>query len=438
MKVTDLRGILTYVPNFREKVFVIALDGEIIESENFANLLLDLAVLRSLNIRIILVHGAGYQIRKLAAQTSEKISNDDGTGITDETTLKLALLAANRLTHEMMEGLTNSDLRASYINAVIASPYGIIGGVDHLFTGKVERIDVEFLNALLEKGAVPVVPPLGFDGEGHTFRVNSDAIALSIAISLKAAKLIFITTSEGLPKNGDIVRQLGVLEAEEYLKKNKSDVPRELISKLVHSIKACHEGVPRAHIINGRLDEALLTEIFSHEGVGTMIYANEYQAIRRALKKDVTAIVGGIQKSVQNDELVKRSRQSVISQLQDYFVFEVDKSVVGCVALHQYPAQSTAELACLYVSPSFENRGIGRKLITYVENLARERGFRRLIALSSQAFTYFQRKAGFNHGSIDDLPPERRVKHDQSRRNSIILIKDLEQTDPQKVTSLSS
>ena len=188
MKLTDLRSILQYIPRFREKIFIISVDGAIVTSENFANILLDIAVLRSLNIRVLLVHGAAYQISVLAKEQNIEPSNLDGGGITDEPTLTLALTAANRLTHEILEGLSTNDLRAACANALIAHPMGIIHGVDHLFTGKVERIDVELLQSLLGQGIIPVVPPLGFDGDGKTYRVNSDSVAFEMAKALNATK----------------------------------------------------------------------------------------------------------------------------------------------------------------------------------------------------------------------------------------------------------
>jgi amino-acid N-acetyltransferase len=177
MKPTDLRGILQYIPQFREKTFILAVDGAIVTDENFATLLLDVAVLRSLNIRVVLVHGASAQIRALADEQKITPSDLDGSGITDAATLKLALHAANRLTHEILEGLSANDLRAASTNVITAHPMGIIQGVDHLFTGKVERVDTELLQSLLAQGVVPVIPPLGFDGDGKTYRVNSDGVA---------------------------------------------------------------------------------------------------------------------------------------------------------------------------------------------------------------------------------------------------------------------
>ena len=425
MKVSDLRGILTYIPGFREKTFVIALDGAIIADDNFPNIMLDLAVLRSLSIRLVLVHGAAYQILELSKQSGIPISNADGTGITDEETLKLALTAANRITHEVLEGLASNDLRAAYTNAVIAHPYGIVGGVDRLFTGRVERVDTEFLNQLLERGVIPVIAPLGFDGDGRTFRVNSDGVALEVAEALKASKLIFVTNRNGFTKNRDRASQISVAEAEEFFKKHKAEIPENMASKFEHSIRACRNGVSRVHVIDGRIDEALLTEIFSNEGVGTMIYANEYQAVRRALKKDVRAIRNLIRESVEEEEILKRSRADILSQLHDYYVFEIDGNIVGCVALHVQPDGETAELACLGVSGAHENMGIGQKLMLFAEDAAKQKGVKSIFLLSTRAFNYFQQKGGYKEGSPSDLPPARRDKYGSSGRNSKVLVKQL-------------
>jgi amino-acid N-acetyltransferase len=425
MKVSDLRGILTYIPGFREKTFVIALDGAIIADDNFPNILLDLAVLRSLSIRLVLVHGAAHQLQELANTLGVPISNADGTGITDAETLKLALTAANRITHEVLEGLASNDLRAAYTNAVIAHPYGIVGGVDRLFTGRVEKVDTDFLNQLLEKGVTPVIAPLGFDGDGRTFRVNSDGVALEVAEALKASKLIFVTNRNGFTKDGQEASQISVAEAEDYFKKHKADILENMVSKFEHSIRACRNGVSRVHVIDGRIDEALLTEIFSNEGVGTMIYANEYQAVRRALKKDVRAIRNLIRESVEQEELVKRTRQDIISQLQDYYVFQIDGNIVGCVALHVQPDGESAELACLSVSSAHENMGIGQKLMLFAEDAAKQKGVKSIFLLSTRTFNYFQQKGAYKEGSPNDLPPARREKYENSGRNSKVLVKPL-------------
>jgi len=289
VKLTDLREILQYIPQFREKTFILALDGGVVTEENFANLLLDLAVLRSLNIRVVIVHGAAEQIKLLAAKQGIEPSDLDGTGVTDAATLQLAIEAANRLTHEILEGLSTNDLRAACTNAVVAHPLGIIHGVDQQFTGKVERFDIEFLQTLLSQGIVPVVPPLGFDGEGKTYRVNSDSIAVAAAEALKAAKLLFITTQDGLRYNGQLIRQMLDTDLQKLVLSAPGGFAPEMVSKARYAAAACAAGVHRVHIVNGREDEGLLAEVFSNEGIGTLIYANEYEQIRPARKKDIRA-----------------------------------------------------------------------------------------------------------------------------------------------------
>ncbi|HNR71526.1 MAG TPA: amino-acid N-acetyltransferase [Verrucomicrobiota bacterium] len=425
MKLTDLRGILRYIPQFRDKTFIINVDGAIVTDENFTNLLVDIAVLRSLNIHVVLVHGASAQIRALARETGRAPSNLDGTGITDEATLQLALTAANRLTHEILEGLAANDLRAACTNAVIAHPAGILHGVDQLFTGKVERVDTELLQRLLAQGIIPILPPLGFDGEGKTYRVNSDGVALAAAEALKAAKLMFITAHDGIRVGERIIRQMPLADLESVLTLQRQAIPPDLLSKAIHAAAACKAGVPRVHVINGSLPEGLLAEVFTNEGVGTLIYGNEFQQIRRALKKDIRSILNLTRGSVESEELVKRTRPAIEKQLADYYIFEIDKNPVACVALHTWPELGKGELACLYVSSAHENQGIGRKLVQFVENKARELGLQELIALSTQAFTWFQSKGGFAEGTPDDLPPARREKYDQSGRHSKILLKKL-------------
>jgi len=425
VKPTDLRGILQYIPQFRDRTFILAVDGAIVTDENFATLLLDVAVLRSLNIRVVLVHGASAQIKALAEEQKISPSNLDGSGITDAGTLQLALTAANRLTHEILEGLSANDLRAASTNVIIAHPMGILQGVDHLFTGKVERVDAGLLQTLLAQDVIPVIPPLGFDGDGKTYRVNSDGVAVAVAEALKAIKLIFITAQDGLRYNQQLIRQMLVSELQNLLQQNSAGFAPEILSKAQHAVLACKAGVPRVHIINGKVDEGLLAEVFSNDGIGTLIYANEYQQIRPARKKDVRAIQLLTKAAVEAEELVKRSKAAIEKNLGDYSIFEIDKNPVACVALHVYPEQKKGELACLYVNSSHENQGIGRKLIQFIENKAREAGLNEIITLSTQAFTYFQSKGGFVEGTPDDLPPSRREKYEQSGRNSKVLVKKL-------------
>ena len=329
-------------------------------------------------------------------------------------------------------------MHGAYTNAVVAHPAGILAGVDQQHTGRVERVESTLLQALLERDIIPVIPPVGCDGEGRSYRLNSDTVAVEVARALQAVKLIYLTTFEGVrvrsapespeQKGGiglELLRQLSVEEAETILKKQRADVPALLLPKLEQAVRAARGGIGRVHMIDGRVEEGLLAEVFSNEGIGTLIHADEYQAIRQAIRKDVRVIHNLIQASVENDELVRRTRADIERQINDFFVFEVDRNPVACAALHLYPEQKRAELACVRVDSRYENQGIGGKLMAYAEGRARQLDVEELFCLSTQAFNYFQQKGGFTLGSPDDLPPARRERYDRSGRRSMVLVKRL-------------
>lgn len=423
MNATDLRGILGYIARFRDRVFVLSIDSPVMTADTFRNLLLDISVLRSLNINVVIVHGASRRVQGLASSMKTAASDLEGMGVTDAPTLELAILAANRFAHDILEGLAETDVRAAVTNAIVAHPAGIRGGRDYAHTGKVERVDAPFLTTLIKEGIVPIVPPVGFDGNGQTFRVNSDQAAREVAESLKAAKLMFVTTHNGVADGGTLSAQFSVGEATTYLNKHAADLALEMKSKLEHGVHACKHGVQRVHIINGLQDEALLGEVFSNEGVGTMIYANEYQAIRPARKRDVGVIMALIREAVASEELMARTRQEVTEQLGNFYVFEIDRNVVACVGLRLYAEHESAELQCLFVSEAHENQGIGRKMVQFACERAAALGCKRLFALSTQAFNYFQQQGGFKEGDVEDLPAVRREQYKQSGRKSRILIR---------------
>ncbi|MEY2877885.1 MAG: hypothetical protein RLZZ15_265, partial [Verrucomicrobiota bacterium] len=210
IKPTDLRGILKYVPRFQGQIFVIAIDGAIVADENFGNLLVDIAVLRSLGIKLVLVHGIGHQLQELSAMRNIPITNTDGTGLTDAATLDLAIRASSRVSHALVEGLTQNALKCATTNSVRALPLGILRGVDQQFTGKVERIDKDFLTELIDRQVVPVVSPVAFGPDGKSLRVNSDLLAAELAEALHATKIVYLTPAPGLEIDGEIRRDIPV------------------------------------------------------------------------------------------------------------------------------------------------------------------------------------------------------------------------------------
>ena len=423
----DLRGILRYVPQFRQRVFVIAFDGALMRQPAFANLLQDVAVLQSLNIEVVLVFGARAQVRELAARRNVAPSSDDGMGRTDAATLEIAIEAITRQASDLMADLTALELPVAISNALVVHPAGVIEGVDQEFTGRIERVDADSLNALVKADIIPVLPPLGYDGRGTTLRLNSDAVAVEVAIALGAAKVIFVSESGLTSEDGKRIAQLSVGDAREMFKRKDPRHEINLLSKLRHAALACQEGVPRVHIVDGTQDEALLAELFSNEGVGTMIHADDYQQIRKARAADVPALLSMMQQSVDDAALVPRTREQIQTKIKDFFLLELDGNAIGSVAVHDYEEGDAklAELACLFVRRSHKNKGHGQKLVAFAEETARQRGCSRIFALSTQAFHFFEEKLGYEVADVSIMPKSRRDKYEKSGRNSKVLVKRL-------------
>ena len=423
----DLRGILRYVPQFRQRVFVIAIDGALLHQPGFSSLLQDVAVLQSLNIEVVLIFGARAQIRQLAADRGVTLSSDDGMGRTDAATLDISIAAITCQASQLMADLTALEMPVAVSNALAVHPAGVIDGIDLEFTGRIERVDTNSLGAMLKADIIPLLPPLGYDGRGTTLRLNSDAVAVEVAIALKAAKVIFISEAGLTADDGSRLAQLSVAEAREMHRRRAPRHDVNILSKLRHAALACEEGVPRVHIVDGTQDEALLAELFSNEGVGTMIHADDYQQIRAALDTDVGTLLTMMQQSMEDAALVPRTREQMLARIGDFHVLEVDGNPIGCVAVHSHEEEGRriAELACLFVRRSHKNRGHGGRLVTYAEQVARQRGCDTLVALSTQAFRFFEEKMGFLVKDPACLPPARREQYVRSGRNSKVLIKRL-------------
>ena len=425
LKPADLRGILRYVPQFRDHIFVIAVDGSVVDDENFPNVLTDIAVLRSLHIRVVLVHGIGRQLKRLAAQRNATITDVYCGGPSDEAMRKLAIEAAGLVNHEITEGLTHAGLKCAFTNAVRAAPVGIVKGKDQLFSGKVDKIDVELIRELLNLDIVPVVSPIGYDREGHSLRINSDLLASELAIRLQASKLIFLTPHPGLMLGGRVEANIPLEQLEKLVEKHADQIDDRLRSKSYYAVRALEGGTPRAHILDGRVLGGLLTEIFDKVGVGTMIHANDYQQIRTARKKDAQAIYNITRAAVKTEKLRQRTRDQIEREIDNYFIYEIDGSVIGCACLMSIEGTDAAELASVLVTPFYQGRGVGHKLAEFACLEAKRRGQARVIALSTQSYSFFRDVCGFADGTVEDLPPARREEYLKNGRNSRILIKHL-------------
>ncbi len=425
IKPTDLRGILEYVPMFRDHVFVIALDGSLVAHANFQNVLLDIAVLRSLNIKVVLVYGIGYQLKALSQTRQIPITDAYGEDKTDAHTLKLAVEASALVSSTIMQEITRNNLRCVLTNAVRSKETGISGGEDQLYSGTVDKLDTPFFNHLLDTDTIPLIGPIAFSREGTSLRVNSDLLAAELSSKLNASKLIYLTTQDGLQLNGKALKNLPVADLDAILKKDASKLPERLKSKALNAVKAIHSGTPRAHILDGRLFGALLEEVFDKVGIGTMIYSNEYQSIRHAIKADAYAIYTITQNGVRSENLVDRSQDMIEESIDDFLVYEIDGSIIGCIYLQPYEEDKLIEIGSVYVQPFYQNKGVGRRLVEYAEADAKKRGARRLLALTTQAATFFITICGFTEGKFDDLPASRKTDYEASGRNSKILYKEL-------------
>ena len=426
IKPTDLRGILQYVPRFQGQIFIVAIDGSIVADENCGNLLVDLAVLRSLGIKVVIVHGIGHQLKELSVSRGIAISNIDGSGLTDAATLDLAIRASSRVSHALIEGLTQNTLKCALTNAVRALPLGIIKGVDQQFTGKVERIDKDFLGQLINSDVVPVVSPIGFGPDGKSLRVNSDLLAAELAEALHATKVIYLTPQPGLVIDGVVRREISVDGVRRLLAEHPDQIAEATRSKAVHALKAIETGTPRVHILDGRIFDGLLNEIFSNEGVGSLVYGNDYQQIRQAKKSDVRLIHNLTRNAVRREELIYRTQQAIEKNIDQFFVFEIDENIIACVTLYFYPDKPNfAEVGSLYVMPFYHNRGIGKKMVDYAAMMAKERGVKTLIALSTQSFGFFTGVCGFEESDKSILPDARLKSYEESGRNAKVLMKQL-------------
>lgn len=426
IKPTDLRGILKYVPRFQGQIFIIALDGSIVADDNFGNLLVDLAVLRSLGIKVVLVHGISHQLKELSVMRGIAITNSDGTGLTDAATLDLAIRASSRVSHALVEGLTQNALKCATTNAVRALPLGIIKGVDQQLTGKVERIDKDFLTELIDRQVVPVVSPVAFGPDGKSLRVNSDLLAAELAEALQATKIIYLTPAPGLEIDGEIRREISFEALQKILVEQPERIDEASRSKAVHALKAIETGTPRVHILDGRIFDGLLNEIFSNEGVGSLVYGNDYAQIRKAKKGDVRMIYNLTRAAVRREELIHRTQQAIEKNIEQFFVFEIDENIIACVTLYFYPDKpQVAEVGSLYVMPFYHNRGIGKKMVDYACMVAKERGATTVLALSTQSFGFFTNVVGFEETTKEALPDARLKLYEDSGRNAKVLVKRL-------------
>ncbi len=432
IKPTDLRGILNYVPRFLGQTFVISMDGSIIEHENLPNLLLDIAVLRSLQINIVIVHGISKQLCDLATSRREIITDSAGNGITDSTTLDLAIRASSRVSHQILEALTKANLKCAITNSVRAKPVGIIRGIDLQYTGKAEQIDNAFIDHLISKNIIPIIQPIGFDRDGHTLRINSDQLAADIAIAIGATKVVYLGEENGFSEEGALTRQIPTTKLEALVDEDEEDedpMSSALFSKAMNALYGIKRGISRIHILDGRIHDGLICEIFSNEGVGTLIYGNEYQQIRKATRDDVSLLYHLTRSGIAKEELLNRNIESIEEKIDLFYLYEVDGNIMACILLDRYDEDPTArEISSLFVHPLYQKQGIGQKLVNFACRTAEQDGAKHIVALSTQSYEYFKSILGFEDADVSILPEIRQKAYNAQKRKSKVLVKKLPQS----------
>lgn len=418
-----------YIHRFRRQTFVIAFGGEVVAQGQMPRLAQDLALLNSLGINVVLVHGAAPQIDAQLQQAGLASQRVAGRRITETRMLPLIEAATGvvRIAVEaaLSQGVQHSPMaharvRVSSGNFVVAQPLGVIDGVDLQHSGRVRRIDTDSIRQHLDLDEVVLLSPLGYSPSGEVFNITAEEVATEAAIALGAAKLIFLMAQPGVPDGqGSILRQLTLAQARECLAA-QTQMDGAIRQHLSSAVSACSQGVERVHLISGENDGALLLELFSRDGSGTLVSQDAFENLRQACIDDVGGILELIRPLEDSGVLVKRSRETLEMETDHYTVLERDRQVVACVALHPYADEQIGEIACLVVHPDYRKQGRAAQLLDYVQQRAAAMGLKRLFVLTTQTAHWFVEQ-GFEPGDIDALPISRQQHYNKQRRSKVFV-----------------
>jgi amino-acid N-acetyltransferase len=422
-----MRQSTPYVHTHRGRTFVIAFGGEAVAAPDFPVLIHDLALLHGLGIRLVLVHGARPQIEQRLARHGIELRYVNGLRVTDDEALACVKEAAGvaRIEIEALLslGLANSPMQGVRIpvasgNFVTARPLGVLDGVDYRYTGAVRRVDRQALRQRLDSGAVALLPPIGYSPTGEVFNLSAADVARSAAIALEADKLIFLTEEPGVTDAaGRLVPHLLVSEVDARLA-GPAPLPEDLAGALRAAAEACRRGIRRVHILSRRQNGALLRELFTRDGSGTLITAEPFEDLRAARIDDVAGILELLHPLEALGVLVRRSRERLETEIDRFSVLERDGMIIGCAALYPYPEDRMAELACLAMHEDYQRGGRGEKLLERIEQQARTLGIARLFVLTTQTAHWF-RERGFEPADLADLPMAKQALYNYQRRSQV-------------------
>lgn len=434
------RQATPYINAHRGKTFVVMLSGEAVAHANIRNIIHDIALLNSLGIRLLVVHGVRAQLdAKLQQQNINSIFVRD-MRVSDKATMDAAIeacsLVRSQLETRLSMGLPNSPMhgarvRVASANVITAKPAGIIDGVDLQHTGLVRKIDTVAINTLLDLGNVVLLSPLGYSPTGETFSLAYEQVASEIAIALNADKLIAFTDADGIcNKQGELLRELDPNQAQQNIsaalaaEDNSQDHhSSEFIRSAKTAIYAVEAGVPRAHLMNHGSDGALLQELFTIDGAGTLILSANFEVTRRAEADDIPAIIDIISPLEEQGVLVKRDRDKLEDEIHYFTVVEREGLIIALAALYPYHSSGIGEIACIVTHPAYRNGARGAALLAKLEASAKAASLNMVFVLTTQTAHWFIEN-GFTMSAIDDLPEEKQSLYN-FQRNSKVLSKKI-------------
>jgi amino-acid N-acetyltransferase len=434
------RSVAPYIHMHRGKTFVVGIAGEAIAAGKLANIAQDLALIQSMGVKVVLVHGFRPQVNEQLAAKGHVPKYSHGIRITDEIALDCAQEAAGQLRYEIeaafSQGLPNTPMAGSTVrvisgNFITARPVGIVDGVDFMHSGLVRKVDVLGITRTLDMGAMVLLSPFGFSPTGEAFNLTMEEVATSVAAELQADKLIFLTEVPGIridplaPAGEDnpIDTELPLAAAKKLLAESPNPTePTDIGFYLQHCVKACEEGVERSHILPFSVDGALLLEVYVHDGIGTMVIDEKLEELREGTADDVGGILQLIEPFENDGTLVKRSRTEIERDVDHYTIIEHDGVIFACAALYPYPEAKTAEMAAVTVSPQSQGQGDGEKILKRIEQRARAMGLQSIFVLTTRTMHWFL-KRGFVQMDPDWLPEARKRKYNWDRKSQVLVKK---------------
>ena len=432
------RSVAPYIHMHRGKTFVVGVAGEALQAGKLPNLAQDIALIQSMGVKIVLVHGFRPQVNEQLRLKGHPARYSHGMRITDEVALDCAQEAAGQLRYEIEAafsmGLPNTPMAGATVrvisgNFLTARPVGIVDGVDFQHSGLVRKVDVAGISQTLHAGSLVLLSPLGFSPTGEAFNLTMEEVATSVAIALQADKLLFVTETPGIPAQPDapasednpVDTELPLADAKKLLASlPAANAPTDLAFYLQHCVKACEGGVERSHILPFAVDGALLLEIYMHDGIGTMVVDEKLEELREATHEDVGGILQLIEPFEKDGTLVRRDRTEIERDIGQYSVMEHDGVIFGCAALYPYAENQTAEMAALTVSPHTQGQGDGEKILKRIEHRARALGLKSIFVLTTRTTHWFL-KRGFVQVDPDWLPQARQRKYNWDRKSQVLV-----------------